>query len=196
MSRAGKQLTRSSSALDTEYNALRRRMSRLRVQQGQLPVADDMDLEPNDEYYNDLLKFWRKHKIYMGKEMMSTIADAQAKKKAKQRGRRKSHEFEDLDLNKKTGKLTPAIEEADEENSGEEESVKSSPEGTPKLKKKSVAEQPQINGKMTHVEHAHKRESSAKSTSKLVSKTAHSNGKIATKTSVHRKISDQGKSKK
>ena len=40
MSRTGKQLVRSSSALDTEYNALRRRMSRLRVQQGQLPVAD------------------------------------------------------------------------------------------------------------------------------------------------------------
>lgn len=196
MSRAGKQLTRSSSALDTEYNALRRRMSRLRVQQGQLPVADDMDLEPNDEYYNDLLKFWRKHKIYMGKEMMSTIAEAKAKKKAKQRGRRKSHEFEDLDLNKKTGKLTPAIEEADENNSGEEDSVKSSPEGTPKLKKKSVTEQAQVNGKSTHSEHAHKRESSAKSTSKYVSKTAHSNEKIATKTSIQRKISDQGKSKK
>lgn len=186
-----------------------------------------MDLEPNDEYYNDLLKFWRKHKIYMGKEMMSTIAEAKgkitvlsieindiklyrslkvypyfefvsisAKKKAKQRGRRKSHEFEDLDLNKKTGKLTPAIEEADEDNSGEEDSVKSSPEGTPKLKKKSVTEQPQVNGKLTHIEHAHKRESSAKSTSKFVSKTAHSNGKIATKTSIQRKISDQGKSKK
>ena len=40
MSRTGKQLVRSSSALDTEYNAVRRRMSRLRVQQGQLPVAD------------------------------------------------------------------------------------------------------------------------------------------------------------
>lgn len=40
MSRTGKQLTRSTSALDTEYNALRRRMSRLRVQQGHLPVAD------------------------------------------------------------------------------------------------------------------------------------------------------------
>uniref|UniRef100_A0A8W8JCM6 Uncharacterized protein n=1 Tax=Magallana gigas TaxID=29159 RepID=A0A8W8JCM6_MAGGI len=184
MSRAGKQLTRSSSALDTEYNALRRRMSRLRVQQGQLPVADDMDLEPNDEYYNDLLKFWRKHKIYM------------AKKKAKQRGRRKSHEFEDLDLIKKTGKLTPAIEEADEDNSGEEDSVKSSPEGTPKLKKKSVTEQPQVNGKLAHNEHAQKRESSAKSTPRPVSKTAHSNGKIATKTSIQRKISDQGKSKK
>lgn len=39
----------------------------------------DMDLEPNDEYYNDLLKFWRKHKIYMGKEMMSTIAEAKGK---------------------------------------------------------------------------------------------------------------------
>lgn len=38
-----------------------------------------MDLEPNDEYYNDLLKFWRKHKIYMGKEMMSTIAEAKGK---------------------------------------------------------------------------------------------------------------------
>lgn len=196
MSRAGKQLTRSSSALDTEYNALRRRMSRLRVQQGQLPVADDMDLEPNDEYYNDLLKFWRKHKIYMGKEMMSTIAEAKAKKKAKQRGRRKSHEFEDLDLIKKTVKLTPAIEEADEDNSGEEDSVKSSPEGTPKLKKKSVTEQPQVNGKFTHNEHAQKRESSAKSTSRPVSKTANSNGKIATKTSIQRKISDQGKSKK
>ena len=43
-----------------------------------LPIVD-MDLEPNDEYY--LLKFWRKHKIYMGKEMMATIADAQGKSK-------------------------------------------------------------------------------------------------------------------
>lgn len=97
---------------------------------------------------------------------------------------------------KKTGKLTPAIEEADEDNSGEEDSVKSSPEGTPKLKKKSVTEQPQVNGKFTHNEHAQKRESSAKSTSRPVSKTAISNGKIATKTSIQRKISDQGKSKK
>lgn len=99
-------------------------------------------------------------------------------------------------MNKKTGKLTPAIEEADENNSGEEDSAKSSPEGTPKLKKKSVTEQAQVNGKSTHSEHAHKRESSAKSTSKFVSKTAHSNEKIATKTSIQRKISDQGKSKK
>ena len=45
-----------------------------------LPIVD-IDLEPNDEYYNDLLKFWRKHKIYMGKEMMATIADAQGKSK-------------------------------------------------------------------------------------------------------------------
>ena len=50
-----------------------------------------------------------------------------AKKKTKQRGRRKSHEFEDLDLNKKSGKLTPAIEETEEENLLEEESVESSP---------------------------------------------------------------------
>lgn len=42
-------------------------------------IVVDMDLEPNDEYYNDLLKFWRKHKIYMGKEMMSTIAEAKGK---------------------------------------------------------------------------------------------------------------------
>ena len=47
-----------------------------------LPIVD-MDLEPNDEYYNNLLKFWRKHKIYMGKEMMATIADAQGKSKLK-----------------------------------------------------------------------------------------------------------------
>nr|XP_022293946.1 uncharacterized protein LOC111104343 [Crassostrea virginica] len=196
MSRTGKQLVRSSSALDTEYNALRRRMSRLRVQQGQLPVADDMDLEPNDEYYNDLLKFWRKHKIYMGKEMMATIADAQAKKKAKQRGRRKSHEFEDLDLNKKSGKLTPAIEETEEENLLEEESVESSPEGTPKVKKKSVTEQPKINGKVAHSGNAHTRESSAKSIIKVPTKTGLSNGKLSAKSVIHRKISDPVKPKK
>ncbi|XP_062601758.1 uncharacterized protein LOC134263431 [Saccostrea cucullata] len=196
MSRTGKQqLVRSTSALDTEYNALRRRMSRLRVQQGQLPVADDMDLEPNDEYYGDLLKFWRKHKIYMGKEMMSTIADAKAKKKAKQRGRRKSHEFEDLNINKKTGKLTPAIEEREEEHQeDEEDSVKSSPEGTPKLKKKSVTENPKINGKVTHTEHRHKREGSTTSTSST--RSGYSSAKIHTKSTVQRKISDPAKPKK
>nr|XP_022294413.1 uncharacterized protein LOC111104640 [Crassostrea virginica] len=150
-----------------------------------LPIVD-MDLEPNDEYYNDLLKFWRKHKIYMGKEMMATIADAQAKKKAKQRGGRKSHEFEDLDLNKKSGKLTPAIEETEEENLLEEESVESSPEGTPKVKKKSVTEQPKINGKVAHSGLAHKRESSAKS----IIKAGLSNGKLSAKSVIHRKISD------
>ncbi|KAK3108650.1 hypothetical protein FSP39_012532 [Pinctada imbricata] len=94
----------SAEVRDTEYNALRRRMSKLRVQQGHLPIADDMDMEAGDEYYNDLVRFWKKHKIYMGKEMMSTIADAKAKKKAKQKGRRRSIEFEDLDMNS-AGKL-------------------------------------------------------------------------------------------
>lgn len=39
----------------------------------------DMDLELNDEYYNDLLKFWRKYKIYMGKEMMLIIVEVKGK---------------------------------------------------------------------------------------------------------------------
>ncbi|XP_048765834.2 uncharacterized protein LOC125673334 isoform X2 [Ostrea edulis] len=99
----------------------------------------DTDIEPNDEYYSDLLKFWRRHKIYMGKDMMSTITAAQAKKKAKQRGRRKSHEFEDLDFNRKTGKVIPVIAETEEDHHSGEDPVKSSPEGTPKLKKRSVA---------------------------------------------------------
>ena len=119
-----------------------------------------------------------------------------AKKKAKQRGRRKSHEFEDLDLIKKNGKLTPAIEETEEENVVEEESVKSSPEGTPKLKKKSVTEQPKINGKVAHSGLAHKRESSAKSITKVSSNTGLSNGKLSAKSVIHRKISDPVKPKK
>ena len=119
-----------------------------------------------------------------------------AKKKAKQRGRRKSHEFEDLDLNKKSGKLTPAIEETEEENVVEEDSVKSSPEGTPKLKKKSVTEQPKINGKVAHSGLAHKRESSTKSLAKVSSNTGLSNGRLPTKSVIHRKISDPVKTKK
>lgn len=115
-----------------------------------------------------------------------------AKKKAKQRGRRKSHEFEDLDLIKKNGKLTPAIEETEEENVVEEES----PEGTPKLKKKSVTEQPKINGKVAHSGLAHKRESSAKSITKVPSNTGLSNGKLPAKSVIHRKISDPVKPKK
>ena len=102
----------------------------------------------------------------------------------------------DLDLNKKSGKLTPAIEETEEENVVEEDSVKSSPEGTPKLKKKSVTEQPKINGKVAHSGHAHTRETSAKSINKVPLNTGLSNGKLPAKSVSHRKISDSVKPKK
>ena len=78
----------------------------------------------------------------------------------------------------------------------EEDSVKSSPEGTPKLKKKSVTEQPKMDGKVAHSGHAHKRESSTKSIIKVPSKTGLSNGKLPAKSVIHRKISDPVKPKK
>lgn len=85
--------------LDTEYDALRRRMSRIRVKEGQKPTADDMDIveEEEDENFKDLIKFWKKHNVGFAKEMMKMVESNKAKKTTKARGRRKSIEFEDLD---------------------------------------------------------------------------------------------------
>ncbi|XP_060067420.1 uncharacterized protein LOC132547653 [Ylistrum balloti] len=85
--------------LDTEYDALRRRMSRIRVKEGQKPTVDDMDIveEEEDENFKDLIKFWKKHNVGFAKEMMKMVESNKAKKTTKARGRRKSIEFEDLD---------------------------------------------------------------------------------------------------
>jgi hypothetical protein len=126
-----------------------------------------------------------------------------------------------LDFNRKTGKVTPVIEEAEEDAQSGEEPVKSSPEdtpnikkksvtglsklkseegagksspeGSPKLKKKSVTDQSKVNGKVTNS--GSKKESSAKST-KGSGKNGQSSGKTPVKTTVQRKISDPSKSKK
>ncbi|OWF50946.1 uncharacterized protein LOC110449846 [Mizuhopecten yessoensis] len=96
--------------LDTEYDALRRRMSRIRVKEGQKPTADDMDVieEEDDENFKDLIKFWKKHNVGFAKEMMKMVESNKAKKTTKTRGRRKSIEFEDLNQTSSGGLSLPA----------------------------------------------------------------------------------------
>ncbi|KAK3582055.1 hypothetical protein CHS0354_025662 [Potamilus streckersoni] len=96
-----------ASYLDVEYNSMRRRMSRVRVQQSKtsFPDADGED-EP-DEYYRDLIKYWKKHGIPLKKDILVHKEEIKAQEAAKRKGRRKSRELEDLGLNTMTGKLKP-----------------------------------------------------------------------------------------
>ncbi|KAL4233487.1 hypothetical protein ACF0H5_008168 [Mactra antiquata] len=97
----------ASKKMDAEYNAMRRRMSRLRVKcnnKGASLEAEDATDDSGD--FKDLIKFWKKHGIPIPKELVSDMADENVKRaKAKGQGRRRSRELEDLHMCASTGKF-------------------------------------------------------------------------------------------
>ncbi|KAL3882906.1 hypothetical protein ACJMK2_029208 [Sinanodonta woodiana] len=60
-----------------------------------------------DEYYKDLIKYWKKHGIPLKKDILVHKEEIKAQEAAKRKGRRKSSELEDLSLNTTTGRLKP-----------------------------------------------------------------------------------------
>lgn len=95
-----------TSTMDAEYIAMRRRMSRLRVQCVQGPSVNAEDPGNNEGEFKDLIKFWKKHGIPIPKDLISDMADENVKRaKARGQGRRRSKELEDLHLCASTGKF-------------------------------------------------------------------------------------------
>lgn len=91
---------------DADYIALRRRISRLRVQNSNHTEDDDDDNdELSDEMLKDLIKYWKKNNTDIAKRFIQTRKERRAKNKANSlapgtSGRRKSVEFEDLHMTK------------------------------------------------------------------------------------------------
>ncbi|KAL5009523.1 hypothetical protein ScPMuIL_011828 [Solemya velum] len=95
--------------MDLEYTALRRRMSRVRVQQARTSESDtELDTGPQD-MYADLVKFWKKRGTNFAAEMIPASEQLIGKHAPRQRGRRKSVEFEDLQMQTSSGRLKLSV---------------------------------------------------------------------------------------
>lgn len=91
---------------DADYVALRRRMSRLRVQNSNKTDDDDNEEDMSDAMLRDIIKYWKRNNGDIAKRFVKTWKERRAKKKQAETppvvnsGRRKSVEFEDLDMTK------------------------------------------------------------------------------------------------
>lgn len=93
-------------ANDAEYKAIKRRMSKVRVQCGKGSSQEEEE-DVGDTGFKDLIKYWKKHGIPIPDEIISDMADENVKlAKAKGQGRRRSRELEDLHMCAATGKLS------------------------------------------------------------------------------------------
>ncbi|KAH3738757.1 uncharacterized protein LOC127850099 isoform X3 [Dreissena polymorpha] len=125
----------------TEYVAMRRRMSRLRVQGCGKGSQEAEDV--NAAGFRDLVKYWKKHGIPIPEQLLSDMADENVKmSKAKGKGRRRSRELEDLHLSASTGKFN--LERLHEDEEETESSSSTTGDKKPVTKRQT---EPQLNSK-------------------------------------------------